>query len=382
LEQRVRLIHTSDWQIGKTLGFADDATREVLRNERLDAILRLGRLAQQNSITTILVAGDVYDVASPTDKTLRQPIERMRQFPGIRWHLIPGNHDPHTPSGAFDRLGRMGLPENVALHVSPQSANIGEGAFLLPAVLTRRHAAGDPTDGMDQAATPDAAIRIGLAHGSVTSFGSDPGQTHNLIAFDRPDRAGLAYLALGDWHGAQIMAPRIAYSGTPEQDGFDLGGRGGGEALIVEIEGARALPTIQVVRTGGYVWRRDTIILDDDSSVGPLEARLRALHTDLSHLLVQLKVVGMLSVEGREVFDRQIRDGIGSAVCALRIDDSELRLQPTAADVALLARAGAAGVAAERLSARAEDPNDPQSDLARAALLRLYVLHARHERTI
>ena len=34
----MRLIHTSDWQIGKPFGFADDAVREVLREERLQAI--------------------------------------------------------------------------------------------------------------------------------------------------------------------------------------------------------------------------------------------------------------------------------------------------------------------------------------------------------
>jgi hypothetical protein len=103
----MRLIHTSDWQIGKAYGFADDATREILRNERLEAIVRLGQLAQHHGTGTVLVAGDVYDVASPSDRTLRQPIERMRQVPGVTWHLIPGNHDPHTirPVGPADPDG-------------------------------------------------------------------------------------------------------------------------------------------------------------------------------------------------------------------------------------------------------------------------------------
>ena len=92
----MRLLQTSDWQIGKAFGFVDDATREILRNERLDAINRLGQLAQRHGIGTILVAGDVYDVATPTDRTLRQPIERMRQCPGVTSHVIAGNHDAHT----------------------------------------------------------------------------------------------------------------------------------------------------------------------------------------------------------------------------------------------------------------------------------------------
>ena len=378
----MRLIHTSDWQIGKAYGFADDATREILRNERLEAIGRLGQLAQQHGAATILVAGDIYDVAAPTDRTLRQPVERMRQFPGVTWHVIPGNHDPHTQSGPWDRLSRMGLPDNVVPHLTPAPADLGDGsAFLVPSVLTRRHAAGDPTKAMDQAATPGGAIRIGLAHGSLTSFGSEPGDTHNLIAFDRPERAGLAYLALGDWHGAQLMGQRAAYSGTPEPDGFDLGGRGGGEALLVEIDGPRALPAISFLSTGRYAWRREKATLDGDESVALLETRLRGLNADLSHLLVYLQIAGQLSVEGLAAFERDIREGVGSAVRALRIDDGDLHLRPSAADLAALARVGAAGMAASRLAARAVDAADPQQDLARAALQRLYILYSRQERT-
>ena len=378
----MRLIHTSDWQIGKAFVFADDATREVLRNERLEVIGRLGQLAQDRGVTTILVAGDVYDVPAPADLTLRQPIERMRQFPGVRWHVIPGNHDPQAPSGPWERLKRIGLPDNVVLHLTPEPAPLGDGAaYVVPAVLTRRHAVGDPTEAMDAAATPEGATRIGLAHGSLASFGSDPGTTHNRIALDRADRAGLAYLALGDWHGAQVMGPRSAYSGTPEPDGFDLGGRGGGEALLVTIDGPRAVPVIDIVPTGRFVWRRERATLDGDAGVAALEARLRGLQPDLGRLLVQLHVDGTVSVEGRDAFDRTIREGVGSAMRALRIDDDALHLQPSATDLATLMKAGAVGVAAERLQRRAEDPADPQRELARAALQRLYVLHARLERS-
>ena len=375
----MRLIHTSDWQVGKAFRFADDATREVLRDERLEVISRIGKLAEQHGASDVLVAGDIYDLAAPGDRTLRQPLERIRQFPTIRWHLIPGNHDPHTASGPWERLLRFGLPENVVLHLTSEPAPLGDGtAWVVPAVLTRRHAAGDPTEGMDTASTPDGALRIGLAHGSLTSFGSEPGSTHNLIAFERPERAGLSYLALGDWHGAQTMGLRAAYSGTPEPDGFDLGGRGGGEALLVELADRSATPIVTFLSTGRFVWRQETATLDGGDAIAVLEARLRGLAPDLSRLLVQLSVSGALSLEGRDLFKRTIREGVGSAVRALRIDDNGLRLQPSAADLATLARAGIAGVAAERLQSLAEDPANPQRDLAQAALQRLYLLHARH----
>jgi DNA repair exonuclease SbcCD nuclease subunit len=379
----MRLIHTSDWQIGKPFGFADDAVREVLREERLQAISRLGRLAESQGAAVVLVAGDVYDLAAPSDRTLQQPIERMRQFPGIEWHLLPGNHDPHTPNGLWDRLRRGSLPDNVRPHLTTDPAPVANGAaWIIPAPLARRHAACDPTACMDAVSTPEGAIRLGLAHGSMRSFGHDETSTHNLIAPDRADRAGLAYLALGDWHGAQEFGSRSWYSGTPEPDGFDLGGGGGGEALLVDIEGCRALPSVTRHRVGRFVWRREHAFLHGPTDIDVLETRLRGLDHDPSGVLVALRVEGALSLAAREAFEHAIRQGVGSALRALRIDDGDLRIEPSPADLKTIEHSGFVRIAAERLAQVAEDAADPRRDLATAALQRLYVLHKRREERV
>ena len=378
----MRFLHTSDWQIGKGFGFADDATRAVLHDERLEVIGRLGRLAQEQGASAVMVAGDVYDMADPGDRTLRQPIERMRQFPGLEWHLIPGNHDPHTPNGLWDRLRRGSLPANVRLHLEWQAQPIGnpdapDAAWVVPAVLTRRHALGDPTAGMDAVTTPDGAIRIGLAHGSLRQFGAEDSTTHNLIAFDRADRAGLTYLALGDWHGAQGIGSRSWYSGTPETDAFDTGGTGGGEALLVQVDGPRALPEVTRHRVGRYTWRRETATLNSITDIDLLETRLRRMQPDLSTLLVSLRVEGALSLSARETYERRIRGEVASALRALRLDDDRLQPQPSPADLEAIDHAGYVRVAAERLARQAGDPANPRRGVAAAALQRLYVLHMR-----
>ncbi|MBV9655130.1 MAG: DNA repair exonuclease [Acetobacteraceae bacterium] len=376
----MRLLHTSDWQIGKCFAFLGTEGREILRDARLEAISRIGRLARQGGASAVLVAGDVYDVATPSDQTLRQPIERMRAFPDLAWHLIPGNHDPHSAGGPWERLARAGLPDNVRAHLTPEPAPIGDGtAWIIPAPLTRRHAAGDPTQTMDAACTPDGAIRVGLAHGSLRSFGSDGSTTHNLIAPDRAETAGLAYLALGDWHGAQSFGPRSWYSGTPEPDGFDLGGGGGGEVLLVTIDGPRALPAVERHRVGGFLWRREAATLHGVTDIDVLETRLRGLHPDLHRVLVSLKVEGTLSLAGRQTFNQRIAQELRGALRLLRIDDAGLRAEPTAADLAAIDHAGFVRDAAERLSAMAANPAEPRHDLAAAALQRLYSLQFRHE---
>ena len=377
----MRFVHTSDWQIGKTFRFADDAS-QLLRDERLEAVTRLGQLARTEGAPAILVAGDVYDVETPAERTLRQPVERMRAFPDIEWHLIPGNHDSHTPRGPWERLLRLNaserLPGNIHLHLVPEPVAIaGAAAWLVPAVLTRRHAAADPTEAMDTATTPEGVIRVGLAHGSIRSFGTDESSTNNLIAIDRPQRAGLTYLALGDWHGAQGIGERCWYSGTPEIDDFSTGGRGGGEALVVEIDGPRAVPVVSHHRVGRFGWQRMEMALHKATDIDILETRLRSLSSDLGAVLVWLNVNGALSLAEREAFESRIQHGVGSALRVLRLDDAGLVPRPTSADLETIDHAGFVRTAADQLAVRAADPNDPEQDIAAAALQRLYLLHMR-----
>ena len=40
------------------------------------------------------------------------------------------------------------------------------------------------------------------------------------IPADRVETAGLAFLALGDWHGQLGIGPRTWYAGTPEAEAF------------------------------------------------------------------------------------------------------------------------------------------------------------------
>ncbi|HEX6112380.1 MAG TPA: metallophosphoesterase [Geminicoccaceae bacterium] len=369
----MRLIHTADWQIGKVFRFVDQATMGVLQEARLEAISAIGRLGLEHAAPVILVAGDIYDVATAEDRTLAQPIARMRAFAGLEWHLIPGNHDPHQPGGPWDRVVRRGLPANVRVHLEPAPVALGGGAAqLLPAPLCRRRALGDPTAWMDETPTADAAIRIGLAHGSISAFGSDAQTQPNLIDPARPERAGLAYLALGDWHGTKRIGARCWYAGTPEVD--DFGVEGGGHALLVDVAAPGAAPTVTPLRTGRFDWRHEEMRIDGEGDIEVMSARLGAVHDDPACLLLDLRLEGTLSLAGREFLARAL-DDLGAALRFLRVDDRKLYLKPSAEDLEAIAHGGFVRVAAETLRAMADDPDEPAHEIAARALLRLYAEH-------
>ena len=372
-----RFIHTSDWQIGKVFRFADDATMGVLQEARLEAVTRLGELAQEHGAGHVLVAGDVYEKPGLSRRTVNQALERMRAFVDLQWHLLPGNHDFQQPNGLWDRLSARGLPPNVRVHAAREPALLdGGAAAILPAPLEHRRALGDPTAWMDDALTPAGAARIGLAHGSVRGFGSDDSLTPNRIDPDRPQRANLAYLALGDWHGQQQVNDRCWYSGTPETDAFDV--QDGGRALLVEIDGSDELPRVTPFETGGFRWLTISERLYSRDDIARLERRLRGLGGELRRTLVRLEVEGALSFADTQHFDDSIVDGVSAAFAVLRVERDQLYAQPTLDDLDRIDRGGVVRAAADHLRALGDDAGD-EGELAREALHRLYVEYMKLE---
>lgn len=371
----MKFIHTSDWQIGRTFRFADDDTLGALQAERLEVIRRLGLLARQEGAAHVLVAGDVYEHETPAERTLHQPIERMREFADIQWHLIPGNHDADLPEGVWARLARSGLPENVTVHREPGPVLVdtAHNAWILPAVLKRRHILTDLTAYMDEAETPPDALRIGLAHGSVVGFGGEAESEHNPVALDRARRAGLAYLALGDWHGFCQIDARTIYSGTPETDRFTTGGGGGGEAVVVSLHGPRAEPEIKRCRTGRYTWKKlDDVVLMSEQDILALDARIRSIAPDNpAAVLVWAAVSGLLSVDDMALYESVILKRLSGAVACLRLTGTP-QLSAGLDDLERFGSGGAVRAAAEQLLAQSES-GGAEGQLASEALQRLFL---------
>jgi len=368
----MRIIHTADWQIGKPFKQLGDQ-EEVLRQARLSVIAKIGQLAEREGAEHVLVAGDVYDTEVPTAKTLLEPLERMRLFPDVQWHLIPGNHDPHRPKGVWDRVREAGMAPNVHLHLTAEPFALGTTAVLLPAPLTRKSETGDITEWMDSAETAAGVIRIGLAHGSITGFGTG-GEAVNPIEPRRPERARLSYLALGDWHRTIQVGPAVWYAGTPEPD--RAGSQEQGEVLVVDIGGPGAPASVTRHTVGTYRWLTREEHLSDTGELEDLETRMRAL-PDLSGTILRLRLNGTLPIAGRTELDRRL-GGLAAAMFHLDVDHSGLLVRPTSADLEAIDFGGVLRQAAERLKAMSEDQSKDAGERRQAedALVQLFITAA------
>lgn len=364
-----RFIHSGDLHLGKRFGQFSGDLPAKLREARHAVIATLAGDAVSHGASTILLAGDTFDTETPAPDVRRQALAEMGHHTPIRWVILPGNHDSLQAAQLWTTL-RAEAPENVILAVEPRPMELAPDVMLLPAPCTTRRPGRDLTEWMDETPTPDGTIRLGLAHGAVKDFSED-GTGLDVISPDRARRAGLSYLALGDWHGGVEIDARTRYSGTPEPDRFKHDRPG--EALLVSLDGPSALPQVTTFPTGSFAWRTIALdLFDGEDAAGRMEtllpeARLRR------HALITLVAGGRVRLESRTALASAV-DNARPDFAYLDFDDRNLATECEAGDLDAIDRAGALREAAEALLAEAEDDtrSAPEREIAQAALARLY----------
>ncbi|MFE0463651.1 exonuclease SbcCD subunit D [Kitasatospora sp. NPDC058965] len=232
----MRLLHTSDWHLGRSFH------RENLHEAQRAFLDHLVAVVAERQVDAVLVAGDVYDRALPGLEAVAlfdDALHRLAAL-GVPTVFISGNHD------SARRLGvGAGLIERAGIHLRTDPAGVGTPVLLadghgpvavygLPYLepLLVREGFGLARGGhaavlgaalaqvrADLAGRPAGTRSVVLAHAFVT--GGAPSDSERDIAvggvaavpaelFD-----GIDYVALGHLHGAQTLAPHLRYSGSP-----------------------------------------------------------------------------------------------------------------------------------------------------------------------
>lgn len=100
----MRILHTADWHLGRTLHGEDLLEHQAAYLDHLVSVVR------EERIDAVLVAGDVYDRAIPpvaAVELLTDALERLSDV--TRVIVTPGNHDSATRLGFAGSLLREGL---------------------------------------------------------------------------------------------------------------------------------------------------------------------------------------------------------------------------------------------------------------------------------
>lgn len=344
----MRLLHTSDWQLGLRLNFVggDEAVR--LRTQRFDTVRRIGELAREHGVDVVVVAGDVFDDNGVGADTLQQARDALEAFGEVPVVLLPGNHDPATADSA---LRRLSPPGNVHLALERTACRVdapGGAVDIFPCPLLTRHHYDDPAEWLP-ARAESGAVRVAVAHGGALSFGEST-ESPNRIDVQRILDRGFDYVALGDWHGLYEVTPRAWYCGAPEATRFKE--KRPGHVLLVEIDGPGAEPRVETVPVARTRWLSEEVELHDDTSLDSLTERLDAI-AEKSWTLLELSLTGQLSLEGRARLDALLKD-YAARLAHLRTDADGIAVVPTEQDLETLHGEGYLGRAISRLRASGE----------------------------
>jgi DNA repair exonuclease SbcCD nuclease subunit len=353
-------LHTADWQMGRTYSRFEAEDGAALVEARFESIEKLARLANEHQCDAVLVAGDVFDAQTVSDRTIRRVFNATKAFTGP-WVMLPGNHDAALAESVWTRALRLGaVPKNVHLALQPGVVNLeAQGLSVLSAPLTQRHTYSDLTEIFDTTETPEGHIRIGLAHGGVQGVLADDIDATNPIAPNRVQTARLDYLALGDWHGTKQINERTWYSGTPEPERFK--NNDAGYALIVSVTKPGDIPSVTPVETARYQWHQWQETLMVESDLDQLLNRLQALPRAS---VVDLRLEGSITLAGEEKLITAL--SVAEArFRSIQCDRSGLQLEPTDDDIAALKADGYVGEVIELLRTQQQE-NDAEA--ARDAL--------------
>lgn len=250
----MRLLHTSDWHLGRSFH------REDLLGAQARFVDFLVETVRSEQVDAVLVSGDVYDRALPSVDAVDVCNDALRRLSatGTRVVLISGNHDSAT------RLGfGADLIDAAGIHLRTDPARCGRpvlledchGAVAVYALPYLEPAAVGGELGCAERSHPavlgaamgrvreDLAARPGtrsvlLAHAFVT--GGEVSDSERDISVGGVGSvpvgtfAGVDYAALGHLHGAQRLAAGVRYSGSPLPYSFSEA-RHDKSVLLVEL---------------------------------------------------------------------------------------------------------------------------------------------------
>ena len=237
----MKLLHVSDLHIGKRVNGIS-----MVEDQRF-ILARIVQIACEREVDALLVAGDIYDKASPSAEAVALFDTFLTELSdaGIRVIAIPGNHDSaERIAYAQELLARQGVcfPPVYDGEIERVVLEDGWGPvdfWLLPFIKpgdVRRHFP-DAEIGDDYSAALGAVLgacaidesrrNVAVSHQLVTACGVSPERADDEIKLGGIDNVDVSmydafdYVALGHVHRPQrVGRDTVRYAGSPLKYSF------------------------------------------------------------------------------------------------------------------------------------------------------------------
>ncbi|HET6405818.1 MAG TPA: exonuclease SbcCD subunit D [Candidatus Thermoplasmatota archaeon] len=231
----MKLLHVSDTHVGyATYARLTPDGLNQREQDFFDAFARAVDVAIERRVDVVLHSGDVFDSVRPTNRAIHHVLALCRRLAEARIPLvvISGNHEAPRlrETGAVLRLLEFMPGVHSVYKGQYEKVRIGELA-----VHAIPHAADNDALRAEVAkAVPDASARwnVAMLHVGVMGVADfRTGEFHEQVLNQNELPQRMDYVALGHYHRAVEIAPKVWYAGSTERCTF----REAGETKSVNL---------------------------------------------------------------------------------------------------------------------------------------------------
>ncbi|MEI7857332.1 MAG: exonuclease SbcCD subunit D C-terminal domain-containing protein [Methanomicrobiales archaeon] len=351
----MKILHSSDWHLGCSL-------YGQKRYDEFEAFLKwLAGLMQEEQINVLLVAGDIFDTSTPSNRALGlyyQFLNMVTAIPGLQVIITAGNHDSPSLINAPQQLLKHlhihvfgSIPENPKNEILVIGDEHSQPSLIVCAVPYLRdrdirlsepgESIEDKTRKLENGVQDHYRQVVGIAKAKRDELGGDipivamghlfvsGGKTvdgdgvrelyvGNLARIRAENLCeGIDYLALGHLHAPQIISGNdtMRYCGSPIALGF---GDAGQQKQVVIVDFGLGAPVIRSVPVPKF-WDIRTLKGD----ISTIEIEIGAL-IKLDHTVwIEVIFSGTLSASAVLTHLRELTDGTDVMIIRTRPMDTE-----------------------------------------------------------
>ncbi len=216
----MKFIHCADLHLDSKIDTLPSEKSKKRREEILHTFERLCEYAKNNSVTAVIIAGDMFDTQRITVKTRGRVLSAIKSTPEVDYLYLAGNHDDENFIKDADDL-----PANLKSFTEEWTKFCYGDVEISGTILT-------PTNAKyvyDRLNLSEDKANIVVMHGQVAGYKSE--DKAEIISIPKLKEKNIDYLSLGHIHSYSKnkidTRGEYAYCGCLDGRGFDETGKKG-----------------------------------------------------------------------------------------------------------------------------------------------------------
>ncbi len=222
----MKFIHCADLHLDSAFSTLPQEIAKIRKEEVLSTFERLCDYAQNNGVSAIIIAGDMFDSSRVTLKVKNRVLNAIKSHSSIDFLYLSGNHDLISFINDDESVDNLKIFGSEWTEYNYQQVNVTGVNFN----------AFNKTSVYDSLSLDKDKLNVVVMHGQIAGYKSD--EKAEVISVPRLKDKGIDYLALGHIHyyseGRIDAKGKFVYSGCLDGRGFDETGEKGFVLLDID----------------------------------------------------------------------------------------------------------------------------------------------------